>query len=440
MPIRLRQRAIPGSVTGEIHLVPARFGMSGPREQTAGYPALLTFRTIAFLLATLGLAILPACGGGFGTAGDYYVSAVGSDVTGDGSAAAPWASIQYALDHIDYRRDGIPQLHVAAGDYLGRVRIGERVAILGAGSDVVTLRSALPPRDHVVVITRGLVTLAGVTVDCGLNTYPGLLVTDALPIFRDVRVLDPWGYGIQMRNCAGFEMTDCYVGSDLDSLFDVGIDLDADAGRRTAGTITHFTNGGEIDHIINVLSNCNVIIRDCQLQGSSIHYADGVRVQGSSNVTILDTSILRSANADPATDEDRLLSNPAGVDVGMSAQRGALVTIDRCTITGFDTGVSVNMIGNRLLVQRCQIAGNVTAAVKTIRQPAFSDPPIVDFGGGTLGSLGANLFGATELWGFQHLATYDVSARFCDWSVPLAALPGRIYDLADDATVGTVSP
>ncbi len=51
--------------------------------------------------------------------GIYYVAVNGSDVSGNGSAAAPWATITYALDRVP---DGSTVL-VRPGDYVGRVRL-----------------------------------------------------------------------------------------------------------------------------------------------------------------------------------------------------------------------------------------------------------------------------------------------------------------------------
>lgn len=64
----------------------------------------------------------------------FYVATNGDDATGDGSAAAPWATITHALDSV---ADGSLIL-VQPGLYEGRVRIRGRFA---AG---VTVRSALP--------------------------------------------------------------------------------------------------------------------------------------------------------------------------------------------------------------------------------------------------------------------------------------------------------
>lgn len=77
----------------------------------------------------------------------YYVATTGSDGAGDGSAAAPWATINRALDSV---RDGSMVL-VRPGTYTGRVRL-DRVFSTG-----VTIRSESPYqarlRNNATVVT-----------------------------------------------------------------------------------------------------------------------------------------------------------------------------------------------------------------------------------------------------------------------------------------------
>jgi hypothetical protein len=82
---------------------------------------------IGTLLAVLGTISVSA-------QGVYYVATDGSDTTGDGSVANPWATITHALDSVP---DGSTVL-VRPGTYFGRVRLR------GAFSQGVTVRSEVP--------------------------------------------------------------------------------------------------------------------------------------------------------------------------------------------------------------------------------------------------------------------------------------------------------
>ncbi len=82
---------------------------------------------LAFFLALL---LLPISG----LAATFFVATLGSDTSGDGSAASPWASITHALDNVV---DGSTIL-VLPGTYSGRIRIR------GTFSQGVQVRSELP--------------------------------------------------------------------------------------------------------------------------------------------------------------------------------------------------------------------------------------------------------------------------------------------------------
>jgi hypothetical protein len=93
------------------------------------WPGLLSF-------ALLGLASVVSLGGAAQAAGPFYVATDGDDVTGDGSAGTPWATITHALDSVP---DG-SNILVRPGSYSGRVRLR------GSFPAGVTVRSEEPYR------------------------------------------------------------------------------------------------------------------------------------------------------------------------------------------------------------------------------------------------------------------------------------------------------
>jgi hypothetical protein len=71
-----------------------------------------------------------------------------------------------------------------------------------------------------------------------------------------------------------------------------------------------------------------VSIRDSTLTGSTIYYADGIRIQGASNLTIQDTTIIRPAGSEPAS--TGAVHNPpcAGIEIAASSNGNSLVRVD----------------------------------------------------------------------------------------------------------------
>jgi hypothetical protein len=68
-------------------------------------------------------------------AGDYYVSLLGSDSSGNGAMDNPWRTIQYALDEGALLSSDTVRVHIAAGSYREEVRLDEGEEIYGGYDD-----------------------------------------------------------------------------------------------------------------------------------------------------------------------------------------------------------------------------------------------------------------------------------------------------------------
>ncbi len=84
------------------------------------------------LFVFLFLFLLTSCGPSPGPFNEYYVSTTGNDLSGTGSEARPWRTIQHALDTLPDAEE-MPLIHVAAGRYAENLSITRLVIIGGAG-------------------------------------------------------------------------------------------------------------------------------------------------------------------------------------------------------------------------------------------------------------------------------------------------------------------
>ncbi len=372
----------------------------------------------------------------------YYIDPAGSDTVGDGSAAHPWRTVTAAAARIDYSR-GLPTLTIAAGTYDEKIVLHDSIVLVGAGSDKVTIKNSDANDTDYVITADGIapsvsgavtVTMTGLYVNGLAAKNRGIAATQATIHLDDVNVYQPSGYGISIgANVVGFAIDHTTVGFQGMLYSDIGIDV----GNGSSGSISHFTGGDHIDHIINIGLGCTVDISDSQLTGSPIWYADGIRIQGASKVTIRNTTIVRPPGSDPASAGP--VHNPpyAGIEVAASSNGNAQVSVDGCTLRGFDVGIGVNLMFNQLLVQNNTIAGNTSADVRTVW--AGTGPaayPVVDLGGGSLGSVGNNDFGDGSEYAVDLGGPYDVSAKNDLWSG--TAIETRIHDQLDDPQLGRV--
>ena len=375
-------------------------------------------------------------------ANTYYVSPSGNDATGDGTAAHPWKTITASALRIDYAL-GLPTLNLAAGTYDEKVVLHDSIIIHGAGSANVTIQNSNAGDTDYVITADGnaptvagvvVVTMTGLRVDGLASKNRGIHANQAAINLDDVNVYQPSGFGISIgTNITGFVIDNTTVGFEGMLYSDVGIDV----GNGSSGTIRHFTGGDHIDHIINIGLGCTVDISDSQLTGSPIWYADGIRIQGASNVTIRNTTILRPAGSDPASAGPAHNPPYAAIEVAASSNGNALVTVDGCTMHGFDVGIGVNLMFNRLVAQNNSITGNLSAEVRTVWAGSMAQQyPLVDLGGGSLGSVGNNDFGPGAEYAIDLGGPYDVSAKDNLWSG--TDIETRIHDQLDNAQLGRV--
>lgn len=90
----------------------------------------------------------------------WYVSAGGSDTTGNGSTGNPWESIQYAINQA---ADG-DTIYVGAGDYTENITVSKSLTVESLEGRDTTIVTAADPGENVITVTADGVTISGFTV------------------------------------------------------------------------------------------------------------------------------------------------------------------------------------------------------------------------------------------------------------------------------------
>jgi hypothetical protein len=205
---------------------------------------------------------------------------------------------------------------------------------------------------------------------------------------------------------------------------DIAVDL-----QRSRGIVARLTAGHLFDHIVNVAGEGSLVaIVESTLTGSSVHYADGIRVQSAADVLIVRNRIERPGGSAAGSGG---MHNPpyAGIELASGRDEGRCAIVSKNRIRGFDVGIGVNLIGNRLLAEDNLVEDNQRAQVQTTA--AASE---LDFGGGPLASAGHNLLSG-GIHAFEHAGAYDVPAEGNRWG---GAAEERILDALDDPARGLV--
>ncbi len=397
-------------------------------------PSLLSILLFSFLLS--------ACGPSTGPFGEYYVSPSGSDSSGDGSETRPWRTIQHALDNVSYDGETPPRINLDRGIYREDLRITRSVVIRGVGVADVFPSSEDPdlPTEVVSAIWRSLDIAAGgghtisgeISVEFqDLVFYLGHVDVDgASALFQNVDFQDViQHHGLQIHNSPLTRVLDSTFSTRINIASDLGIEI-----QNSTAVISNVELGRWFDHVINIGPDNVVTIEDSVIYGSSLGLADGIRIQGISEVNIIGNTIIRDHPS-----PDAPIGTPSGIEIaGWTTSRPGMVTIRGNEIQGFQTGIIIASEGNRVLIEGNSIDGfghPITTLHVGYTGTSF---PVVDLGGGSLGSSGGNVIGASGPYGFFHQGPWDADACNNRW-LPADDAPARIYDREDNAGMGKIN-
>jgi hypothetical protein len=432
---------------------------------------------ITLMLAILGCALQPPTAP---PATDFYVSVKGSDSTGNGSQATPWRHIQYAIDNAKPASGTTLTIHLLKGIYEENLVIKRPLLMVGAGVGTASTypNDPLLPVQQVSVIARDLKSEApGIMIQDASSVnlqnlvvlFGGLRAFNTRLTLYNVEVQRTRGlYGVQIENCMLFYLEKVKITTEFNVFSDYGLDVIA-----SDGDVLNSYLGEDFDHVINLspiglngtidpyspYKAHYVSIRDSEIAGSKIYYADGVRILGAMSVRISNTKITRTHPDNEPANKGAPHNPPyAGVEISGYLTKANIegkgvptVELDGVTTSGFDVGMGMAVETMNVLVKNSSLSAVTHAAETSYHGYTNTVYPHVDFGGGSLssgvgvpdpsnGSVGNNSFDTSSPYAFYHDAPYGVTACHNNWGVANNAIdPTRIYDKVDKASLGRVT-
>jgi len=377
---------------------------------------------------------------------DYYVSPTGSDSSGDGSEARPWQTIQFGSDNADY--SGRPvQFHIAAGTYTENLNISQSAIFRGAGSGDPGVDTGL------TIIEWGSAPVSG-----GAHMIQNSDVEIYDLVFIGGRVWAETGrlvvqnvwfdsiefFGLWLQDIAAFSIIDSEFHSTPDVSARVGVNVIDSTGEITNGYYGDYLNYG-ITILRNPTSGEMVVTVDgAVVRGSPICQAAGILVYGSPVVTILNSDIRREhaeveaacgSWGEPSASRETFSNQTAGI--GIATQHSdprsepTSHTVRGNVVSGFDAGMAFDLERTRVRVEENDISG-LSYGVYAFDSWLPSPFNVLDFGGGSMGSAGSNIFRDIGDYAFYLHGEHEVTACDNDWVVPAAQIdPDRIYDQLD---------
>ncbi len=382
------------------------------------------------LLDDEGECVPAACGSG--TWGDletdgstFFVEQAAAE-GGDGSQAAPFASIQAGLDAAGDAGGGM--VAVAAGTYPEPLELGpahDGVRLAGRCSELVVIDASAggkqTPGIHVEAMSSE-VLVSGVTVSG--SRYPGVLVGSGSMTIRESKLVGSEYYGIAAYTADSYETTLAVESCEVEGNAGVGVAAyDASTAvslQETTIKDTRPDEKGQGGYGIAVHGGATLSAEACVVAGStaiSIVVGDAGTAAKLDETTIQDTQpdergqggygILVLDGADLSAEACQIRDSRAAGLVASGA--GTAVTLRETTIqdtrpdknTGAGYGIDV-YAGASLEAEACELSGNIgvgvgasdTGTAVTLRETTIRDSQPAE--GGAFG-YGIDVYGGAKL-------------------------------------------
>ena len=282
--------------------------------------------------------------GSTGPSNFWVSSSVGSDTTGNGSLASPWATIKFAISQGAVRSNTCDTINVLSGTYNEtNIMVNKSVIIKGAGRDTTLVQAgaqfATAPFDSRLFTLSANCVLADMTLRHGnvTNQAQGAAVNSTATevIMERCR--------ITRNNCYGVY---AYNGGAVANMVGLLTMRDCDVTDNTA----------QIGGVAGVLSwtGASLSVSNCLFSGNQSMHQGGGLYANSALVTLRDSTFRSNSVTLPSAHGGGFSSElPSGTTV-----------VERCTVIANlspNAGGGMYLRGSSLTLAHCTVFGNVAA-------------------------------------------------------------------------------
>ncbi|MEI7815391.1 MAG: choice-of-anchor Q domain-containing protein, partial [Coriobacteriia bacterium] len=247
---------------------------------------------------------------------DLYVSIEGSNTAGDGSEAAPYRTVPYAID-----KSGLGgTVFVGPGNFTsatdGEIVMKDGVSLVGEGSDETTLTGSATAVIRAIDISEDT-TISGFAITGGV----GVQFSTPGNVWRD-------GGGVYCSSSSALSIADCVVTGN-DAVIGGGIYCDKSSPTITSCSITG--NWGRIGSGV-YCGGLSPTITNCVVAGNDGSGEGGAIACGASSPTITNCTVA----------DNTAWNNAFSLAGGISSGDGSSPTITNCVVWGNDGS---NLVG-----------------------------------------------------------------------------------------------
>lgn len=287
-----------------------------------------------------------------------YVNTTGSGA-GDGSAAAPFASIQQAVD-VAYAL-GDPRVEVGPGLFLGRIMLKDGVSVYGAGPDLTTVRGTeVGPSIWLISLGAGE-TISGFSVSGGTggNQGGGIACISSSPMITNNRIAN---------NTAIYSGAGIYLSGSAASIVGNTIENNSLTNYQSDGAAIYCGNGSN-----PVISGNTILGNQAQRGGGGIFCYSGSSptitqntITGNSApaggaIGIGQSSMSPPGSQAPFISDNLITDNVAVNDGGAIRSDYSAPIIEDNTITGNSSsryGGAISLVSSPSRIRGNTISGN----------------------------------------------------------------------------------
>ena len=312
-------------------------------------------------------------------------------------------------------------IRILTGNYDEDVAVTKDLVFVGSGPDSTVLRTSTND-DAIMDIAGGhSVTVRGIRFESQLSepfsVARGIRDTAGTVAVTHCRFHTIPNWSLQVMH--GTVSVDSCEFLMFAGAADVGVDA-----FHSVFWISDSYGGTRLDHVFDPWGTALGVVEDCTMDGSSVHWANGIRLRGSGPVALLRNNLIVGQH---------LGTEPWIQTVGGIAAFGPMfVEIYDNEIHGFTHGLNIGTDATAR-VHRNTITDNLLVGVECFNNP------LLDLGGGDLGSPGLNLIQNNGTFSVRNKSAPDLYAKYNYWGGgDSATIDATMYDDEENLAYGEV--
>jgi nitrous oxidase accessory protein NosD len=314
---------------------------------------------------------------------------------------------------------------ISAGEYDEEFTVDKDLLLLGAGWDSTIIKTTAS-QDTLIRVLNSTVTIEGLQLWSGLSgsdfTSHGIVSHNATLVLRDCKFFQIPNFQVRVYD-GHVEVSHIRLIME-GGVCDIGVQV-----WNSTFSLQNSWGGSRIDHVFDIRGNSQGAIENDSIIGSTVHWAQGIRLMDSANAVIRNNVILGQH------DSTTVSPNQPG---GIAMHDESYADISNNEIHGFVNGLYFANNAEAKIYDNI-ITENPRTGVRSNHEYFAYDGSTPDLGGGAHDSPGHNTIHSNGVYNVENNSGADVFAKYNHWnSADLVAIDATNWDDDEDGSLGEV--